>query len=205
MINLLYITIPFTKIRISTSAVLVIAAMFYADFSIYTALVLISAFLHEAGHLIAMKIFGVEIYSITVLPFGAVIRSDASSLSYRREATVALSGAAVNLACAASCGISFLFINNIHIMFFGICNLFLAAVNLIPVKSLDGARALEAILYMYIPIHKVRDCMESVSYFSFVVLTVAALVLLSATGCNFSLVIMCVYLFICVYVRDGDL
>lgn len=200
MIRFCYLKVPFTKIRISLTALLTAAALFYADFSVFTAMVFISAILHECGHIVFLKAFGTEIYGITVLPFGAVIRSDAAKLSYRREAAVALAGALFNLAAAGAAGLFFCICRDIHPLFFCGCNLLLAAVNLVPVKTLDGGRALEAALCARLSPEKAQRYMESVSYVAFVFLTLAALVLLTVTGCNFSLIIFCVYLFVCVYV-----
>ncbi len=205
MINLLYFRIPQAKIKVSIFAIIVAGALFYADFSVYTLLVLVSAALHEAGHIVAMKICGAEIRSITILPFGALIDSDLNALSYRKEAIVALSGAAVNLICAIFGWVFFLLINNIYIAFFCICNLFLAGVNLLPVKTLDGGRALEALLYMRVPVYKVQNYIETASFISFAVLAAASFALLTATGCNLSLTVVFVYLFICVYVKGEDM
>ena len=204
MIKFLYIRLPFTKIKVSLSAIIVTGALFYADFSVYTLIVLLSAVLHEAGHIIAMKLCGAKIRSITVLPFGAVIDSDTPALSYGRDAVISLAGAAVNLICALFGWVFFLLINNIYIAFFCICNLFLAGVNLLPVKTLDGGRALEALLSMCVPVYKVQNYIEAASFISFAVLAAASFALLSATGCNLSLTVVFVYLYICVYVKGED-
>ncbi len=204
MTRFLYTRLPFTKIKVSLSAIIVAGALFYADFSVYTLLVLLSAALHETGHIIAMKICGAEIRSITILPFGAVIDSDAVSLSYGRDAVISLAGAGVNLICALWGWVFFLLINNIYIAFFCICNLFLAVVNLLPIKTLDGGRALEALLYMRVPVYKVQNCIETASFISFAVLAAASFALLSVTGCNLSLTIVFVYLYICVYIKGED-
>lgn len=203
MSRFLYVRVPFTKIRVSLAAFVTAAAVFYADFSVFTALLFLSAFLHEAGHLVVLKAFGTVVHGITVLPFGAVIRSDAAKLSYRREAAAALAGPLANLAAAAGAALFFALQRDVYSLFFCLCNCFLAAVNLVPVKTLDGGRALEAAFYARFSPEKAEKRLEAVSYVSFVFLTFSALALLAFTGCNFSLVILCVYLFLCVYAKDG--
>ena len=197
----LYVKIPFTCVRVSLAAFVMAAALFYADFSVFTAIVLISAAIHEAGHLTALSVLGAKIYGVTVLPFGAVIRSDAERLPYAREAAVALAGALFNFAAGLSAEVFYLLHHDMYSLFFCASNFFLAAVNLIPVRTLDGGRALEAMLYAKLPPEKAERYAESVSYIAFVVLTFAALAMLAVTGCNFSLIVLCVYLFLCVYAK----
>lgn len=175
--------------------------MLYADFSVYTLIVIMSALLHETGHLVFMKIFGVRIYSVTVFPFGAVIRSDAASLPYKREATVAFAGAGVNIVCAAVSGIAYMCVPGIALQFICVCNLFLALINLVPVKTLDGGRILFSLLCCRMLPEKAQEYSDFISYLSFIFLVIASLALLTVTGYNFSLVIFSLCIFICTYVH----
>ena len=134
------------KTKISIFAILTFGAVIYSDFSVFTAEIFLAALLHELGHISSMKIFGVNIYSVYVLPCGAEINSDVSLLPYKREAVVALSGIAVNLVTGFISFAVWFFTRDIYTLFFFVCSLFLAFVNLVPVPSFDGARALEAIL-----------------------------------------------------------
>ena len=135
----LFIPVPFTKIKISIAAVLLILALFYADASVFTFEVLLSAAIHEMGHISVMKLFGVKIHSVTVLPCGAEISSDVSLLPYKKEALVALAGALANIVTGLVSYTVFLFSKDIYSLFFAVSSAFLAFVNLVPAKSLDGA------------------------------------------------------------------
>ena len=86
-----------------------------------------------------------------------------------------------------------------YTLFFAAANLTLSFVNLVPVRTLDGGRALEALAFSRMPFEKAESFAENVSYGAFVFLTFASLGLLAFTGCNFSLVIFCVCLFISAY------
>lgn len=200
-INFLYIKVPFTRVRISVATILTVCAMLYADFSVYTLIVIASALLHELGHIILMYIYNVKIYSVTVLPFGAVIRSDASALPYKHESLVALAGPGVNIVCAVLTGVVCAFVPNKELVFFAVCNILLGLVNLVPVKTLDGGRAVCCLLCCVMPPEKADKYIELVSYLSLIFLAVASLVLLALTEYNFSLIIFCVYIFICTYVQ----
>ena len=85
MNRLFYLSLPHGGVRISLFAVLAFAATLAADCSVFTVLIFAAAFVHELGHLICLKTNGVNIYGITVLPFGAVIRSDAGTFHNQRD------------------------------------------------------------------------------------------------------------------------
>ena len=197
--RLFYLSLPHGGVRISLFAVLAFAATLAADCSVFTVLIFAAAFVHELGHLICLKTNGVNIYGITVLPFGAVIRSDAEKLTYRKEAQAALAGPFAGLCAAAVSGVLFFVFRDPYTLFFAAANLTLSFVNLVPVRTLDGGRALEALAFSRMPFEKAESFAENVSYGAFVFLTFAALGLLAFTGCNFSLVIFCVCLFISAY------
>ena len=194
-----YLSLPHAGVRISLFAVLAFAATLAADCSVFTVLIFAAAFVHELGHLICLKTNGVNIYGITVLPFGAVIRSDAEKLTYRKEAQAALAGPFAGLCAAAVSGMLFFVFRDPYTLFFAAANLTLSFVNLVPVRTLDGGRALEALAFSRMPFEKAESFAENVSYGAFVFLTFASLGLLAFTGCNFSLVIFCVCLFISAY------
>lgn len=198
MNRLFYLSLPH-GVRISLFAVLAFAAAMAADCSVFTVLIFAAAFVHEAGHLVCLKASGVNIYGITILPFGAVIRSDAEKLTYRKEAWAALAGPLAGLCAAAVSGVLFWVFRDPYTLFFAAANLTLSFVNLVPVRTLDGGRALEALAFSRMPFEKAESFAENVSYGAFVFLTFASLGLLAFTGCNFSLVIFCVCLFISAY------
>ena len=195
----MYFPLPFTKIRVHFLTVICILALFYADSSVFTLEVLICAALHELGHIIAMKLFGVEIFLFDILPCGAVIHSDADRLPYKKEAIIALSGALAGVVSGIAALAFYLIFGGIHPLFFGVSNLFLSLVNLIPVKGLDGARALEAILSLKLDRDRAEKITARISFVSLGILAVLSLFVIHITQNNFSLLAFCVYLFICLF------
>ena len=187
------------KLRVSLFTFVFIGAVLYSDCSFFTFEVLLAAMLHEFGHLLSMKLFGVKIHSLTVLPYGAVISSDVSLLPYKKEAVVALSGVIINVTISVVSIVIWLFTRDIYTLFFCVCNGFLAIINLVPVPTFDGARAIESMLCEYFTEEKTQLYMENVYYFSFLVLVLLSLYVLNVTEGNFSLVILLAYMFICIY------
>lgn len=102
--------------------------------------VLAAAAMHEAGHLAAMRAFGVRCERVKLGAFGAELHAPGlERLSYGRELVVTLAGVGVNLVCAAVLGAWGGEEATLHAGAHATLLLF----NLLPVPPLDGARALE--------------------------------------------------------------
>jgi Zn-dependent protease/CBS domain-containing protein len=126
-----------------------------------------TVFLHELGHALAAKRYGIKTKDITILPIGGLARLEKIPEKPVEELVVALAGPAVNIALA---GITALFITmpsaneltiqltggvnsgNFFLNFF-IVNIWLAVFNLIPAFPMDGGRVLRALLAMKMQRH----------------------------------------------------
>jgi len=106
-----------------------------------TLLFLLSAGLHECGHVIAMRMLGIPIRGFHVLGGGAVLRCDMQGVSYTRELLTAAAGPAVNLLLALvfSCVPDGMAGDGV------LLNLMLAGYNLLPLSGNDGAVMLTAV------------------------------------------------------------
>lgn len=92
--------------------------------------------LHELGHWIAISLLGGRIRSLHLTVIGAEMELDpCRPLSYGREAAAALAGPAVNLLLV------WLSIQTGRYLFAGL-NLCFGLLNLLPIRPLDGGRAL---------------------------------------------------------------
>jgi Zn-dependent protease len=116
--------------------------------------------LHEIGHALAARAYGIGTRNITLYPIGGVASLDRMPEKPSREIAIALAGPAVNLVIAGTLFIvllagSALLVAEQNLIvavlaYFTklvlLANLFLCAFNLIPAFPMDGGRVLRALL-----------------------------------------------------------
>jgi len=107
-------------------------------------LLLVSAAVHEAGHLLAAKLIGVPFRRMKFCTAGGVITFDFSGTSYLCEAFVHLGGSLFGMASALIC---YAVLSDAALGYLGV-TVMLSAVNLLPVRGLDGGAVLSALLNM---------------------------------------------------------
>ncbi len=168
------------RVRVSANTLLLIAFLAIFDRGFTLLVPLLAALLHELGHIVVMLCCGIEIRQIKVSLFGAEISgADVEGTGRAAQIAVYAAGAAVNLVCGliAEC---------FGFGFFAGCSYALAAVNLLPIETLDGGCIIAAIIRL-------------LSGLSLFLLWLAASYLLLLSGGNLSLLMLIVYLFVTIY------
>jgi Zn-dependent protease len=111
--------------------------------------------LHELGHALAARRFGIRTIDITLYPIGGVARLERMPRAPAAELVIALAGPAVNFAIAAAIGALFFvgaagfgltLSSDSFLVQLLIINLGLGLFNLIPAFPMDGGRVLRAAL-----------------------------------------------------------
>ena len=149
-----YATYAAMGIGAALSIVLLVAALFSC------------VLLHEYGHALTARKFGIGTADITLLPIGGVARLERMPSHPKQELLVAIAGPAVNVGIAAIIGF-ILFItkspmpkNPANLLEGGILwnllrmNLVMIVFNMLPAFPMDGGRVLRAALAMKMPYAK---------------------------------------------------
>ena len=188
--------------RINVICPFLAAAFLLMNFSVYTLLIALCVLCHEIGHIVMIRRAGQTVQRIDILPFGADIITEGRLLSYADDLKIALAGSVFNLAAAALCFLVLAAAGyNEHMIFYIAVNLAYAAINLFPVRNLDGGRAAEIILRCHLPPERVFVLCGVISAAALALLTACAFFVLFATGYNFSLVLICAYLFFVIHFK----
>ena len=155
---------------------------------------LLVAFVHECGHLLAARIMGIKIKSMTLGLLGANIVADIAGCSYAKEIILCAAGPFFNI---ISCLPFFVMgcTDNTHILYFIIVSLFLAFLNLLPAKGFDGGRIVTGILNCIFSPITAYKVIEVTSFMCFFLLWSLSVYIIFRTGAYLSLLFFSMCLF----------
>lgn len=105
-----------------------------------------SVVLHELGHAIAARRYGIGTAHITLYPFGGVAAIEDMPEEPTEELVIALAGPAVNFALVAVFGLVWSITGGYVLVAMITMNLAMGLFNLIPAFPMDGGRVLRALL-----------------------------------------------------------
>ena len=187
-------------ITVSFFFVAMVAVLLLEDKSGTVIPALLSAALHEIGHLLVMYTFGVKGSQIRFTPFGIDIeKSCCTNRSYQRDALISLAGSATNIAVALLLGI----LNFTMFYRFILINLALAGFNLLPIEPLDGGQALYSLLCMRFSTERAAKVVSIISFVVLTPLSIAGFLTVFRSPGNYSLLLVCGYLMMLLLFKNG--
>lgn len=178
-----------TRLRLSLLFPAMLAVLLTLDSSGMSAWCVAASVMHEMGHFAALLAFGVQPARICVGIFGVrVEQNPRAPLSYSRNLVVSLAGPLVNL-------LTFLIlIGGGGMPAAAMVHAVLAFFNLMPVEPLDGGQALYCALALHMEAERAEKAVLAVSVITLLPLAAAGFYTLIASGYNFSLLAVSVYL-----------
>ncbi len=183
------------RFKIPIISIICLVGLILIEPTEYLMMIMLSVACHEAGHLTVMKLLGIDIESVTVLPVGIDIKRRERIISYPEEIFLAISGAMVNI-------LLFFIFNRYG--FFAYSNLLYAIINLIPIKGLDGGAALEAFLLCFFDPGRTERILKTVSVVFCVLLWMLGVYIVFMLDGNISIFALSVFLFASVILKKAD-
>ena len=174
-------------IRIPATSIICLGALVMIEPTPYLAIMLLSVLCHEAGHLLAMGIMGIEIERITLLPVGVDIQRRNTLIPYWQEVVLSLAGPCVNI---------MLFVIFGHHPYIASVNILYAIFNLLPVRGLDGGNALYSALCCHMTPDVAEGICRVVSLVCGALLWMAGIYVMLCLGGNISIFALAVFLFL---------
>lgn len=185
-----------TGYKLTLPTLVFFSVILFSCRNLYPLLPFSAALLHETGHLIAIRLCGLKPECVTVYPFGIDIKCDTALLPYKKELFICSAGIAANLLCIIVISLIPVLKDDSYAQFFKTSNMLLVFLNILPIKMLDGGRIAENMLMLFTDPLRASKILNILSYASMFLLWSFAIYLFFYSSYNFSLFLMCIYLFI---------
>lgn len=153
---------------------------------------IISAVLHELGHLLCMRFFG---YSVKTINFGC-LNTDIISCQFedKKSILIFLSGSFINFSLAVIFGVLFFIYKTSLFKIIAYQNIGLGAFNLLPISNLDGGQIFYTFLKKKLDEFSALKVLNVVSFTFIVPVFILGFYVLINSKYNFSLFILSLYL-----------
>lgn len=172
-------------LRISPTVAAVLVMMTVLDRSGLCFITLLAAFLHECGHLLAARLLQIPLGQLRMDFLGARMEVVGRLLSYGEEWLLCAAGPLTSLLISALAAP--LWRISTHAQMFSCASLVLGLLNLLPIRTFDGGRMLEAMLSPLCGARTVRCVMRSCSFLFLFLLWSSAVYFLLRAGDGLSL------------------
>lgn len=157
---------------------------------------LLSAYLHEIGHFIAMAISHTRPEKLKFCAYGIIINKNVNRCTTPAQLLIYSGGCLLNIAVGTLCYIAFTFTDNLALLYICASNYITAIFSALPIHGLDGYDILNLILSLKLQITTAEKISKAISCI-FCVLPIIACVYLTTLGTfSLNLIITCLYLII---------
>lgn len=186
------------RIDISFLFLALLSFLLYFDKKIFLSS-FFSTFVHEFGHIFASFLCGQNIQKIKINAFNFnIIKSQVQHSKISDNIFILVSGPILNLILAIFLYVFYLDLTNCNHFIKLLCinNFLLFLLNILPIKNLDGGQ-----IFYYFLIKKIDEgtavrIVEIISILFLIPITILGLTTLLQNKYNFSLLTLCIYLFL---------
>lgn len=189
----MFLVFPRLRLRISVFAIPIFLLMLWLEGVVPFVIIMLSAIIHELGHIIAIRNLGYRIRRTDILPMGALIVCP-EGIPHRDEFKIAIFGPLFSVAAAFFAFGLFLIFNSTETLFAVIINLVFGFFNMLPVKKLDGGKAFFSFVADKRDEIFAERISRSVSIVATMFFVVFAFSCVSVSGFNFGAVLLCITL-----------
>lgn len=174
--------------------------------SLLPVIFLVSALLHEAGHLVCIFLTRTKVCAVYLNVFGMkIVRGINPRLNYRDECKIALMGPCVNLLVFLLFLTVFFCLKSVILLQIALINAFMALFNLLPIFCLDGGSALYSFLAMRKSSYTAHNTVRKVSFVFAVPVIIFGVFQLFNTKYNFTFLLAGLYLIVLLIFKNSKL
>lgn len=193
------------NIYISFPLVAVLTLSTLIDESNITILGFLATICHELGHIIAMKLKHYKIKEVHLNLFNFnIVDYNRHEKNFRDDITILAAGLICNIFTATISIVAFRLFPEKNLLYFFLENVLLAAVNIVPIMSLDGGQILYIILSMNYGEKLASYILNIISIILLFPIAFLGFFVLLNSKYNFSLLWICLYLIALILLRKDE-
>lgn len=183
------------RIRVNFYFLAVISYIVIIDTTQIMLIGVISTFIHEIGHIIAMILKNHKIREINIGFFYIdIVDKDRKIINYENDLFILISGSALNYIISVISLFMFCFTKNYIFQNIIYINSTIGAVNLLPIASLDGGQIVFIVLNRLFCFKTANILYNTISIIFLIPLAFVGFIVLLKSKYNFSLLFICCYL-----------
>ena len=190
------------KIKIGFFAVLLFISLAISR-GYHTLIPLLAVIIHEGGHIIAAVALGKGFSGLELGIFGARLNLSERLLSYGEEFAICIAGPAANILSVLFILGAYMKSESESLLYFILSSLFLAFINLLPIKTFDGGRMLFCIIARISDEQKADFFLKVFSFISLFFIWSLSLYLLLRHTSSLSLFVFSASVFASIFVAEG--
>ena len=182
------------KIKLGFFSILIVLCLLVSDLR-FALCSFVAIVLHELAHVFFAKVCGVGFQRFEFGIYGARLYANNNVFSYWKEVVISLAGPLINIISTVIVYPIYANSRSETIFLFMSASVTLGILNLLPIRSFDGGRAIYALLSMLLPIHVAEKILYAFSSICIFILWTLSVYLLITSKAGLSTFVFSISLF----------